>query len=121
MSDRFNPINNRWIVVIGAVLVQLALGTIYSWSTVTLFATPYLKHFDSAITKEATTFIFAFGLVAFAITMIFAGKLQHKYGPKIIAIIGGILLATGVLSDIIVRPIIYLYEIFLRMSAFLLG
>ncbi|MFX1273476.1 MAG: OFA family MFS transporter [Promethearchaeota archaeon] len=99
INDKLNPIRNRWIVVIGAILVQLALGTIYSWSTITLFATPYLKFFDAMVTKEATTFIFAFGLVSFAVTMIFAGKLQQKYGPKLIAIIGGILLAIGVIAS----------------------
>lgn len=84
-------VKNRWIVVIGAILIQLALGTIYSWGTMTIFVSPYLNQ-----PPEVTVYVFGVGLLAFAITMIFAGKLQQKYGPKKIAIIGAIFLTAGV-------------------------
>ena len=85
-------VRNRWIVVIGAIMIQLALGTIYSWGTLTVFISPYLKEI-----KEVTVFIFGIGLLSFAITMIFAGKLQQKYGPRNIAILGGVLMGGGVI------------------------
>ncbi len=85
-------IRKRWIVVIGAIMIQLALGTIYSWGTLTVFISPYLSEI-----KELTVFIFGIGLLSFAITMIFAGKLQQKYGPRNIAILGGILMGGGVI------------------------
>ncbi|GAG27519.1 unnamed protein product, partial [marine sediment metagenome] len=85
-------VRNRWIVVIGAIMIQLALGTIYSWGTLTVFISPYLKEI-----KELTVFIFGIGLLSFAITMIFAGKLQQKYGPRNIAILGGVLMGGGVI------------------------
>ena len=91
MSEE-QKIRNRWIVVIGAIMIQLALGTIYSWGTLTIFVSPYLNEI-----KEVTVYIFGVGLLSFAITMIFAGKLQQKYGPRNIAIIGGILLGGGVI------------------------
>ena len=91
MSD-LQHVRNRWIVVIGAIMIQLALGTIYSWGTLTVFISPYLSEI-----KEVTVFIFGIGLLSFAITMIFAGKLQQKYGPRNIAILGGILMGSGVI------------------------
>ncbi|MFX1481101.1 MAG: OFA family MFS transporter [Promethearchaeota archaeon] len=91
MSD-LQKLRNRWIVVIGAIMIQLALGTIYSWGTLTVFISPYLDEI-----KEITVFIFGIGLLTFAITMIFAGKLQQKYGPRKIAILGGILMGSGVI------------------------
>ncbi|MFX1280593.1 MAG: OFA family MFS transporter [Promethearchaeota archaeon] len=91
MSE-LQKVRNRWIVVIGAIMIQLALGTIYSWGTLTVFISPYLAEI-----KEITVFIFGIGLLVFAITMIFAGKLQQKYGPKNIAILGGILMGSGVI------------------------
>ena len=91
MSNLQN-VRNRWIVVIGAIMIQLALGTIYSWGTLTVFISPYLSEI-----KEVTVFIFGIGLLSFAITMIFAGKLQQKYGPRKIAILGGILMGSGVI------------------------
>ncbi|MFW9948767.1 MAG: OFA family MFS transporter [Candidatus Thorarchaeota archaeon] len=87
-------IRNRWIIVIGAILIQLALGTIYSWGTLTIFVSPYLNEI-----REVTVYVFGVGLLSFAITMIFAGQLQQKYGPKNIAILGGIFIAVGVISS----------------------
>jgi len=87
-----DKIMNRWIVVIGAILIQLALGTIYSWGTMTIFVSPYLNQ-----PPEVTVYVFGIGLLAFAITMIFAGKLQQQYGPKKVAILGGILMSSGVI------------------------
>ena len=91
MSEE-QKIRNRWIVVIGAIMIQLALGTIYSWGTLTIFVSPYLNEI-----RELTVYIFGVGLLSFAITMIFAGKLQQKYGPRNIAILGGILMGAGVI------------------------
>jgi len=87
-------VRNRWIVVIGAILIQLALGTIYSWGTITIFVSPYLNEL-----REDTVYIFGVGLLSFAVTMIFAGKLQQKYGPKKIAILGGVLIGIGLISS----------------------
>jgi len=85
-------VRNRWIVVIGAIMIQLALGTIYSWGTLTQFVSPYVSEIE-----EVTVYIFGVGLLSFAITMIFAGKLQQKYGPRNIAILGGLLMGGGVI------------------------
>jgi len=93
MSEN-QKIKNRWIVVIGAILIQLALGTIYSWGTLTIFVSPYLNEI-----REVTVYVFGVGLLSFAVTMIFAGKLQQKYGSKKIAILGGILIGIGVITS----------------------
>jgi OFA family oxalate/formate antiporter-like MFS transporter len=93
MSEE-QKVRNRWIVVIGAILIQLALGTIYSWGTLTQFVSPYVSEIE-----EVTVYVFGVGLLSFAITMIFAGKLQQKYGPRNIAILGGILMGGGVISS----------------------
>ena len=85
-------VRNRWIVVIGAVMIQLALGTIYSWGTLTIVISPYLNE-----APELTVYIFGVGLLSFAITMIFAGQLQQTHGPKRVAMLGGILLGGGVI------------------------
>lgn len=97
-------IRNRWIVVIGAILIQLALGSIYSWGTLTIFVSPYLNE-----VREVTVYIFGVGLLSFAITMIFAGKLQQKVGPKKTAILGGILIGIGVLLSSFMTTFIGLF------------
>ncbi|KKK43682.1 hypothetical protein LCGC14_0490480 [marine sediment metagenome] len=85
-------VRNRWTVVVGAILIQLALGTIYSWGTLTTFISPYINE-----APELTVYIFGVGLLSFAITMIFAGQLQQTQGPKRVAILGGTLIGIGVI------------------------
>lgn len=94
MSEENNK--KRWIVVIGAILVQLALGSIYSWGTMSLFLSggAFLKE-----PAEVTVYIFGVSLLFFGFTMVFAGKLQQKYGPKKIAILGGILIGIGAFAS----------------------
>lgn len=87
-------IRNRWIVVIGAIMIQLALGTIYSWGTITVFISPYLNE-----VKELTVYVFGVGLLSFAVTMIFAGSMQQKYGPRKVAMLGGVLIGVGLISS----------------------
>ncbi len=83
-------LKNRWFVVIGAILVQLALGSLYSWGTMTVFVSPVL-----GIPREVTVYIFGLGLASFALTMIFAGNIMKKIGPQKTAILGGIIIGVG--------------------------
>lgn len=84
---------NRWLVVVGALLIQLCLGAIYAWGAFTAA----LQDTQGAFKYSAaqTSWIFSAGLASFAIVMILAGRLQDKYGPRIIAIIGGLMLGAG--------------------------
>jgi MFS transporter, OFA family, oxalate/formate antiporter len=89
-------IMNRWVIVVGGILIQLALGAIYAWSA---FTTPLQGTLTApsefAFSKTETQAIFSAGLLFFAIFTIVGGRLQLKYGPKKIALLGGILLGLG--------------------------
>ncbi len=170
MSDQ--KMMSRWLVVVGALLIQLCLGAIYAWGAFTsslknspamvaMTISPDLlavkdqtaydiakakyDELDTALkkanegtdkeviglaksAKEAhltsldsnwisstfdqakfdkqvfgytdtkTSWIFSAGLAGFAFTMILAGRLQDKYGPRIIAIIGGLMLGAAYIA-----------------------
>ena len=83
----------RWLVVIGALLVQLCLGAIYAWGAFT----KALQAADGpyGFSSTETSAIFSAGLAAFAIVMILAGRWQDKIGPRKVAILGGIVLGLG--------------------------
>jgi OFA family oxalate/formate antiporter-like MFS transporter len=83
---------NRGLVVLGAILIQLALGAIYAWAVFT----PSLT--EAGWTKEETQWVFAIGLASFAGFMIFAGKKLPAWGPQRLAILGGIILGAGYLG-----------------------
>ena len=80
---------NRWLVVVGAILIQLSLGAIYAWSVFT----PSLK--DAGWTKTQTQGVFSAGLASFAIVMVLAGRLMPKLGPRKVAMLGGVVLGVG--------------------------
>jgi len=96
MEKKDTKVINRWIIVVGAIMIQLALGAIYAWSA---FTTP-LQGTEGAISefgfnKTQTQAIFSAGLASFAIFTIIGGRLSKKYGPRKIAFLGGLLLGLG--------------------------
>jgi OFA family oxalate/formate antiporter-like MFS transporter len=82
---------NRNLVVVGAIMIQLALGAIYAWS---VFTKP-LK--ETGWTNQDTQMVFSAGLAVFAIIMVIASRfLQHpKVGPRRLAMASGIVLGAG--------------------------
>ena len=84
---------NRWLVVTGAVLIQLALGAIYAWSVFTARLTDPLGAY--AFSASETAWVFSTGLATFAIVMVLAGRILPKIGPRRLALAGGVLLGAG--------------------------
>jgi MFS transporter, OFA family, oxalate/formate antiporter len=84
---------NRNLVVVGAIMIQLALGAIYAWSVYTSKLT------EAGWTKTQAMTVFSAGLAMFAIVMVIAGRfLQHpKVGPKRLAMLSGFVLGAGYL------------------------
>lgn len=83
---------NRWSVVFGAVLLQVCLGAIYSWS---LFNQPLMDKFGWS--KEEVVMTYSIAIFTFAFSTIFSGRLQDKIGPRKVATIGGILYGGGII------------------------
>jgi len=80
---------NRWLVVVGAILIQLALGAIYAWSVFTPDLTA------AGWSKMDTQVVFSVGLAAFALFMVFSGKRLNAWGPQKLAMLGGVILGAG--------------------------
>lgn len=80
---------DRNLIIVGAIMVQFGLGILYSWGIIQ----PELVALFSANVKWS----FAVALASFAAGMIPAGKLHDRFGPKIMVIIGGIVLGTSYL------------------------
>lgn len=83
---------NRWSVVFGAVLLQVCLGAIYSWS---LFNQPLMDKYGW--TNEQVVMTYSIAIFVFAFSTIFSGRLQDKIGPRKVATIGGILYGGGLI------------------------
>jgi OFA family oxalate/formate antiporter-like MFS transporter len=83
--------NNRWVIAIAGVFLQIALGAVYAWS---VFRVPLSKQFGWSISEVTLTFtisIFVLGISAF-----FGGLWLNRKGPRIVALTGGALYGLGV-------------------------
>lgn len=83
---------NRWLVVLGALIIQMSLGAVYIYS---VFKTPLQQMFGwdkSQVTLPAQII-----LASFALAMIFAGRVQDRIGPRKVATVGGIVLGVGLI------------------------
>jgi OFA family oxalate/formate antiporter-like MFS transporter len=82
-------IMNRNLVVVGAIMIQLALGAIYAWSVYTKLLV------EAGWSRAETQMVFSAGLALFAIVMVLAGRMMPKVGPRKLAFSGGIVLGLG--------------------------
>jgi len=85
--------NNRgWIITFAALGINLIMGTLYSWGVIkkALVSDWHWTNTDAALPFTVSAAVFAF-------TMIFAGRAQDKFGPKMVTIFGGIMLGGGLI------------------------
>jgi OFA family oxalate/formate antiporter-like MFS transporter len=98
---------NRWVPVVGALLIQLALGSVYAFS---IFTGPLSETLGYSRTSFYILGIFAIAIAVFAVTTIFAGRLQDKRGPRVVATLGGLVYGAGyVLASFYTENIAMLY------------
>lgn len=94
MSDQIpQKIISRWWVVVGALIIQISLGAVYIWS---VFQSP-LKEIFMTWNESDVTLPAQIVLVAFALAVIFGGRLQDRFGPRVIATVGGLMLGCGLI------------------------
>lgn len=90
--------NKGWTVVFAGLALNLALGILYTWS---VFKDNILlsiqKGGEGAFNWDLSKLNepYSICILVFAFSMIPAGKLQDKKGPRITALIGGVLVSAG--------------------------
>jgi MFS transporter, OFA family, oxalate/formate antiporter len=94
---------SRWWRVVGGLLMNLALGTLYAWS---VFVAPLEKEFGWK--RAETSSIFGWAVIVFALSFIVAGRLQDKLGPFVVSLTGCILLTAGFLLCAYTSSLTYL-------------
>ncbi len=83
------PASGRWKVAVGAIVIQMCLGAIYAWSVFT----PDLE--DAGWSKVETQIVFGVALASFAVVMVLAGRRLGTWGPRRLALAGGLVLGSG--------------------------
>ncbi|MCS7306222.1 MAG: OFA family MFS transporter [Thermoguttaceae bacterium] len=83
-------LNRGWIVTLAGLGINLALGSIYSWSVIRK-AIPD----DWAWSDKEKALPYSVALLLFSFMMVPAGRLQDRIGPRWVATFGGLLLGLG--------------------------
>jgi MFS transporter, OFA family, oxalate/formate antiporter len=81
---------NRWLPVVGGVMMNMALGMFYGMS---VFMLPLEKEFGW--TRAQTSWVTTIGLALLSAWFVVAGYIQDRRGPKLVAAIGGSLFSLG--------------------------
>ena len=92
--------NSGWTVTLSGTGINLALGILYAWSIFKgAIKTSIEKGGDGAFTWDIASLNdpYAICCLVFAFAMILAGKCQDKFGPRITAFMGGVLVSVGLL------------------------
>lgn len=84
------PHVNRWLVAISGTVLQLVLGTIYSWS---YFQNPLMKY--AGWNNQQVAWILSLAICFLGLAAAAGGMLLPKYGPRKLAVIGAILYGIG--------------------------
>ncbi len=87
---------NRWLVIVGGMIIQLCLGIIYAWSVFTVPLSKAIEDGGKGFTASQSAWIFSIGIFVFSIFMIISGRLMTKgISTKKLTAIGGLLLGLG--------------------------
>jgi OFA family oxalate/formate antiporter-like MFS transporter len=98
---------NRWKVLGGGFLMNLAFGNIYGWS---VFVAPLEKEFGWK--RADTSLIFTIAVFMTGTTFLLSGWIYDKRGPVFPAFAGGILAAMGFFFSAYTSSLAYLYICF---------
>jgi MFS family permease len=84
-----------WIVTLAGTGLNLALGILYAWS---VFSKQIVEAVDKGgfgWSKTTASLPYTIACGIFALMMIPAGRLQDRFGPRIVASVGGVLIGLG--------------------------
>ena len=80
----------KWFIAIIGTFIQLFLGTVYAWS---FFQTPITEL--TSWNNTQTAWAFSLAIFMLGITAFWAGRKMSVYGPRKLAMLGGLLYASG--------------------------
>jgi OFA family oxalate/formate antiporter-like MFS transporter len=95
---------NRWWRVIGALLMNLSLGSLYAWS---IFVAPLEKEFGWD--RAQTSWVFTIAIFVFGTSFVVAGRIQDKLGPFRISLIGAIFVGSGLVLASFTSNLTWIY------------
>lgn len=93
------PKNRGWSVTLAGLGINLALGILYAWSLFKQEIRESILAGDGRFTWDLASLNdpYAVCCLVFAFAMVFAGRLQDKFSPRLTTLIGGVLTGAGLI------------------------
>ena len=93
-----SPVMKGWVVTFAGFGINLALGVLYTWNvTAAALTRPLASGGVHGWTPQQAFWPYAFALASFALSMVVAGRLQDRIGPRWVATAGGVLVGVGMI------------------------
>jgi MFS transporter, OFA family, oxalate/formate antiporter len=86
-----------WVVTFSGMGLNLALGVLYAWSVFGKQLTEAVDKGGFGWSKTEAALPYTIGIAFFSAMMVPAGRLQDKFGPRIISMIGALLTGLGLI------------------------
>lgn len=88
------PGGNRWVLVGGALLLQFSIGAVYAWSVFS-GALEDAEAFRLSRVEASLPFTVTIGMIF--VGSYLGGRIQDRRGPRIVAMVGGVVYAVGII------------------------
>ena len=82
---------NRWLVVVAAIVMELALGALYMWGGAFVGTLETMAGWDA----QSAQIPFSVGVIAFALMVIFAGRYKEKIGTRNLILLSASIMGGG--------------------------
>lgn len=94
-----------WLIAFAGMGLNLTLGVLYAWSVSKITLVAPVAQGGYGWTYTMATSPYALSIVIWAVMMIPAGRLQDKFGPRIIATTGAIVFGLGLYVTSFLAPV----------------
>lgn len=85
------------LIAIAAFLFMALVGSFTMWGSISVYVTSYLRHFDPEVTqRQLITFLPIRGVI-WLILLPIGSNLEKKWGPKLVVMIAGIGMVSGII------------------------
>lgn len=100
-TNKFTSLNKqRWIILLASCLINLCIGSMYAWSSL---SAPMAQELNANLSSVFSTA----NAVSF-ITMIIGGLLNDKYGPRWVMFTGGVMFGVGMFTSGLAQNVAHL-------------
>ncbi len=93
-----------WLVAAAGLGINLALGVLYSWSVIAKSLSKPVAENGWGWGSGQASLPYAIAVGVFAVSMVFAGRAQDRFGPRIVATIGGAMCGVGMIVASFATP-----------------